>query len=97
MVGYIINEKALEDLNDIYIYTARRWSVEQADFYYNSILNEIGNVVQDFDNARELFSIRRNYRFSKVYSHLIFFSKNDQAEIEVIRILHQKMDFKTHL
>lgn len=53
MAGYIINEKALEDLNEIYIYTAQKWSVEQADFYYNSILNEIENVVQNFENTRE--------------------------------------------
>jgi len=28
MAEYIINEKALEDLNNIWIYTAENWSVD---------------------------------------------------------------------
>jgi toxin ParE1/3/4 len=34
MADYIISEKALEDLNNIWIYTAENWSVEQANRYY---------------------------------------------------------------
>lgn len=31
---YIVSEKALDDLNTIWIYTAENWSVEQANRYY---------------------------------------------------------------
>jgi toxin ParE1/3/4 len=31
MPKFIISEKALEDFNSIWIYTAENWSVEQAD------------------------------------------------------------------
>ena len=39
MAEYIINEKALEDLNNIWIYTTENWTLEQADRYYNLIIN----------------------------------------------------------
>jgi len=33
MAEYIISEKALEDLNNIWIYTAENWSVEQQSIH----------------------------------------------------------------
>ncbi|MEO7977937.1 type II toxin-antitoxin system RelE/ParE family toxin [Flavobacterium sp.] len=30
MPEYIINEKALDDINNIWIYTAENWSIEQS-------------------------------------------------------------------
>ncbi len=38
MPEYIISEKALEDINNIWIYTAENWAVEQANRYYNLII-----------------------------------------------------------
>ena len=39
MTEYIISEKALDDLNTIWIYTAENWSIEQANRYYNLIMD----------------------------------------------------------
>jgi toxin ParE1/3/4 len=44
MAEYIISEKALEDLNNIWLYTVENWSVKQANKYYNLILDEIEYV-----------------------------------------------------
>ncbi len=33
MAEYIVSEKALDDLNNIWMYTAENWSVEQANRY----------------------------------------------------------------
>jgi toxin ParE1/3/4 len=48
MSAYIISEKALEDINNIWIYTAENWSVEQAIRYYNLIIDEIEYIVANF-------------------------------------------------
>ncbi len=93
----IISEKALEDINKIWIYTAENWSVEQADRYYNSILDEVEYISQNFEMALDFGKIRKTYRFSKVKSHLVFFKKNKYNEIEVIRVLHERMDLKNRL
>ena len=84
MAEYIISEKALDDLNNIWIYTAENWSVEQANRYYNLIMDEIEYVAENFETTKDFGSIRKDYRYSKVKSYLIFcptfsmvsFSKN---------------------
>ncbi|MFV8337869.1 type II toxin-antitoxin system RelE/ParE family toxin [Flavobacterium sp. LB3P21] len=97
MPEYIVSEKALEDINNIWIYTAENWSVAQADRYYNLIIDEIEYIVDNLDMARDFGKIRKSYRYSKVKSHLIFFKKYKTNEIEVIRVLHERMDIENRL
>jgi toxin ParE1/3/4 len=97
MPEYIISEKALEDINNIWIYTAENWSVEQADRYYNLIIDEIEYIADNLDMARDFGKIRKSYRYSKVKSHLIFFKKDKTNEIEVVRLLHERMDIENRL
>ena len=97
MSEYIIREKALEDINNVWIYTAENWSVEQADRYYNLIIDEIEYIVDNLNMARDFGKIRKSYRYSKVKSHLIFFKKDKTNEIEVVRVLHEKMDIENRL
>jgi toxin ParE1/3/4 len=97
MTEYIISEKALEDINNIWIFTAENWSIEQADRYYNLIFDEIEYIAQHFEMAKDFNSIRKSYRCSKVKSQLVFFNKNKLNEIEVIRVLHERMDIENRL
>ena len=97
MLEYVISEKAIEDINNIWIYTAENWSVAQADRYYNLIYDEIEYIVNNFDMARDFGKIRKSYKCSKVKSHLIFFKKNKTNEIEVVRVLHERMDIESRL
>ena len=97
MSEYIIKEKELDDINKIWIYTAENWSIEQADRYYDLIFDEIDYIVAHFEMARDFGNVRKNYRWSKVKSHLVFFKKTKSNEIEVIRVLHEKMDIENQL
>lgn len=97
MSEYVISEKAVEDINNIWIYTAEIWSVAQADRYYNLIYDEIEYIVNNFDMARDFGKIRKSYKCSKVKSHLIFFKKDKMNEIEVVRVLHERMDIEIRL
>ena len=97
MSDYIISEKALEDINAIWVYTAQNWSVEQANRYYNLIFDEIEFISSNFEMAQDFGKLRKSYRYSKIKSHLIFFKKNKFNEIEVIRVLHEKMDIESRL
>ena len=97
MAQYIISEKALDDLNKIWIYTAENWSVEQANRYYNLIMDEIEFSLENFDTLKDFGSVRKDYRYSKVKSHLVFCKRAENTEMEVIRILHERMDLKIKL
>ncbi|MFT5103767.1 MAG: toxin ParE1/3/4 [Candidatus Latescibacterota bacterium] len=94
---YRISEQAIIDLNDIWIYTLRKWSKEQADRYYNLIIEDIEFVSVNFMSGKSVEQTRKNYRVSKIKSHLIFYRKVDNDLIEIVRILHQRMDLKRHL
>ena len=97
MAEYIISEKALDDLNNVWIYTTENWSVEQANRYYNLIIDEIEFVAENFETTKDFGKIREDYRYSKVKSHLIFCKRVENTEMEVVRILHEKMDIKNRI
>ena len=95
--GYRISEKAISDLERIWLYTFQKWSKEQADRYHNLIINEIEFIVNNLESCRKMDFIRPGYRVSKVKFHLIFFKKAEDSVVEIIRILHQRMDIENRL
>ena len=93
-----ISKKGLEDIEGIWLYTVKNWSVEQADRYYNSIFSEIDYLLENPASGKDYDHLRQNYRCSKIKNHLIFYrvtGKNDV--LEIIRVLHQRMDFESRL
>ena len=92
-----ISEKANEDLENIWLYTYDNWSEEHADRYYNLILNEIEDVAKHFESGQSMEHIRKGYRSTKVKSHPVFFRKSKRNTVEIIRILHQRMEIENHL
>ena len=93
---YVISKKAVSDLEEIWLYTVEKWSVDQADRYYNLIFDEINYICKNSDAGKTMEHIRKGYRASKVKSHLIFYRVSDDT-IEIIRILHERMDIENRL
>lgn len=94
---YRISEQAIDDLNDIWVYTFHKWSKEQADRYYNLIIEEIEFVAENYTIGKSAQQTRKNYRYTKIKSHLIFYRKIENDIVEIVRILHQRMDIRKHL
>lgn len=98
MLNYEISKKAFEDIEQIWFYTMKTWSVQQADRYYNLIFDEIENITIYPLLGKDYGHIRKNYRCSTLKSHLIFYKyKNNENLIEIIRILHQSVDIEQKL
>ena len=87
----IFHEEAIADLEDIWFYTFETWSHEQADRYYNLIIEEIDFLSKKPKSGMDLSHLRPGYHSSKVKSHFIFY-KFSSTELEVVRILHESMD-----
>ena len=96
-IKYRISKQAIKDLNDIWIYTFNKWSKEQADRYYDLIIGEIEFVADNYLIGKSVEQTRKNYRVTKIKSHLIFYRKAENEIIEIVRILHQRMDIKKRL
>ncbi len=97
-MSYKISVQASEDIANIWLYTFENWSLEQADRYVNLIFDEIEYLVDNPNSGKDFSHIRNNYRCSKVKSHIIFYRLTDkQNNIEIIRVLHQRMDIENRL
>lgn len=94
---YKISEKANEDIEKIWLYTFENWSQEQADRYYNLIMDEIEYLADHFESGKPIESIRKGYRASRVKSHIIFYKKSKGDLVEIIRVLHQSMDIENRI
>lgn len=97
MHPYRISEKAIEDLENIWIYTFNKWSAEQADRYYNLIISEIEYIAGNFNLGKSMDFIKVGYRASIIKSHLILYKKAHDNQVEIIRILHQRMDLESRI
>ena len=95
--AYLLSKRAVSDLEEIWLFTRSRWSVEQADRYYNLIIDEIKYICRDVSSGKSIDHIKKGYRSSKVKSHLIFYRISSTNVIEVIRILHESMDIPNRL
>ncbi|WP_028284020.1 type II toxin-antitoxin system RelE/ParE family toxin [Olleya marilimosa] len=94
---YRISQQAIEDLDKIWLYTLNKWSKEQADRYFNLIIAEIEFIADNYLIGKSAEQTRKNYRVTKIKSHLIFYRKVENEIVEIVRILHQRMDIKKRL
>ena len=93
---YRISKAASSDLDGIWEYTFHKWSKEQADRYYTLIMSEIEFIASNLTSGKPMYHVKKNYFASFVKSHMILFKRN-KGIVEIIRILHQKMDVESNL
>ena len=93
-----LSKETENDLENIWLYTFENWSTEQADRYLNLIIDEIEYFSLQRESGLNFGNIRKGYFRSKVKSHFIFYRINSKKEeLEIIRILHERMDVESHL
>ncbi|WP_182178929.1 type II toxin-antitoxin system RelE/ParE family toxin [Methylobacterium radiotolerans] len=86
---------ARSDLEEIWRYSSGQWSADQADRYHLDIVNAATELANGAKSGRPV-EVRAGYLKYRVGSHFIFYRRTD-AGIEVIRILHQRMDTDSHI
>ena len=97
MANYILTKKAVQDLKQIWNYTFDNWSEKQADKYYKEIVEHFSKVANNPTSGRRYDNLIIGLRGSKVNKHIVFYRQQTQNQIEVERILHERMDLKTIL
>lgn len=95
-LSYVIRQEAISDLEEIWLYTEEKWSVEQANRYYQLIMDEISYICRNGQARKSMEHIRKGYFASKVKSHLIFYRVENDI-VEIIRILHERMNLDGQL
>jgi len=97
MAKVILRQEAIDDLNDIWDYTFEQWSENQADKYYATLKIACKEIGENPELGREYNGISRDLLGLKSGKHIIFYHLISEDEIEVIRILHERMDLKNRL
>lgn len=94
--GYRLTPAAQRDLSAIWDYTVERWDADQAETYVLEIRSAIERIAEQPNRGRAVDDICVGYRRYAIGSHLVFFVESDDG-VDVIRILHQRMDPTRHL
>lgn len=92
MATFQLTNKAKQDLKSIAAYTQKKWGREQRRIY-----------LKQFDDAFHLLSItpdigigcdfiKAGYRKFPVTTHVVFYRSLSESKIEIVRILHKRMD-----
>jgi toxin ParE1/3/4 len=96
MSRFVLSPRARADLDGIWSYTAQRWGVDQAERYLRRIADAVDLVAETPALGRNCDYIRQGYQKYPVGSHVLFYRQVEDA-VDVVRILHQNMDFDRHL
>ena len=96
MSGFVLSPRARADLDGIWNYSVETWSAAQAERYLRQIADAFEILSADPRRGQDCSEIRRGYRKFATGSHVIFFRMNGGV-VDVIRILHSRMDFARQL
>ncbi|MBI1191837.1 MAG: type II toxin-antitoxin system RelE/ParE family toxin [Bacteroidetes bacterium] len=97
MAKFYLTQKAVEDLSDIWDYTIQNWSERQAEVYYLLLIDTFKELSNRPNKGRSYDVISVNVLGFRTGQHIIFYREVSDTEIEVVRILHSKMDLKNHI
>ena len=97
MGKYIFSKKAVEDLSNIWHYTVETWSEKQADIYYYLLIEGCKYLTANQKVGKSYDKIFDGLRGYKVKHHIIFYLVLSEGDIEIVRILHERMDLPNHL
>ncbi len=97
MGKYELTRKAVFDLNEIWQYTVDNWSEKQADRYYNMLLDICQEIADNPELGRNYDEIKPELFGVKANRHIIFYRNLRGRPIEIIRILHERMDLKRRM
>ncbi|MCH7401542.1 type II toxin-antitoxin system RelE/ParE family toxin [Belliella kenyensis] len=97
MAKYELTNKAVEDLKRIWEYTIDNWSEEQADKYYNLLMDSFQNIANNPELGKNYDGITNDLFGLKMSRHIVFYRKRINQPIEITRILHERMDLKNRL
>ena len=91
---YRLSPLAEADLEEIWLYTLKHWSMEQADTYHHDLVAACEGLAAGTRQGRP--SVLPGVHKYLCGAHVVYFL--DYADhLDVIRVLHQRQDAERHL
>ena len=96
MSGFFLTKKAKDDLTEIGRYTQDTWGREQRNRYLSLLDAAFHDLAIHPLIGRDCSAIRPGYRKYGIGKHLVFYRQIENDEIEIVRVLHERMDAEQH-
>jgi toxin ParE1/3/4 len=97
VTGYVLSPRARADLDAIWDYSVAHWGSDRTELYIRELQRAIEYLSADpRRRGRQCDEIRTGYFKHSVGSHVLFYRLTGDG-IDVVRILHSRMDFGRHL
>lgn len=96
MPAFRLTSLAAADLDGIGSYTQDMWGTEQAITYLATLDQTFAALVRSPTLGRNRSDLRPRLLSCPCNRHVIFFRRDDQGNVEILRILHVRMDFERH-
>lgn len=94
--NYSLRALALQDLEEIWLYTYKKWGFEQADSYLNLLFARFTWLAGNPLIGKDRNDIKSGYYCFPEGMHLVFYTICENG-IDIIGIPHQSMDVINHL
>lgn len=90
-----LTKQAQRDLDDIIDYTLQRWGHEQMGRY----VRELGATIEQLAErptrqGRSLDELKPGLRYERHRQHYFIFYRVEGQRVEILRILHQRRDWR---
>jgi len=96
MATFKVTNKAKEDLIGIARFTEATWGRDQRKLYLKQLDSTFHALAENPSLGRKCDEIRQAYYKYPDGSHVIFFRLGTDSSIDIIRILHKRMDVASH-
>jgi len=97
MPDYLVTPPAREDLKDIGRHTQKVWGRAQRNSYLRDLDRVFSQLATDPTKGRDRSDLRPGLMAAPCNKHMVFFRRDPQGQVVILRILHQRMDFERRL
>ena len=97
MSNYVLSNKAVEDLTNIWNYSFYAWSELQADKYYSLLIDCFQELADGQSKGKKFSEINDQILGKLIGQHIVFYRRLSKSKVEIVRILHSSMDLKNRI
>ena len=97
MSSFSLTKMAKADLKAIGQYTLEKWGREQRNHYLSILDACFHQLAANPLKGKDCGEIRCGYRKFNAGSHVIFYHQTSSDTVEIVRILHGRMDIETQI
>ncbi len=94
MYKFVLTNQAKSDLKLIAAYAQRKWGKEQRRIYLRQLDDAFHLLAASSDLGTICDYIKVGYQKFPISSHLIFYRAVSSKKIEIVRVLHKRMNAK---